>query len=575
MALQSSQLLGNRYRVIKALGQGGMGTVYLAWHTQLDMEVAIKEMTPQPGLDSNVLSALREQFRREAMTLARLDHSNLVRVMDFFEEHGNVYLVMAFVEGRSLADIIAQQGALPEAQVLEWAEQLLSAVAYCHNRGILHRDIKPQNVIVRADNQAVLVDFGLVKLWDPNDPQTRTTLRGMGTPEYAPPEQYEAIMGHTDPRSDVYSLGATLYHALIGQAPPTATLRMAYPERFTEPWAMIAGVSEQVKSAIVKSMELASSQRWASAAEMGAGLGLPAFGGALPKPPRAAATVAVTRTRRMADPTAIQAQPVGQKRIPAWLWALGALLILLIIVGIVVVASGMLGSSSATPEPPPLPELSATHTPRPTSTPTPRPIATETPLPTATAVYVPLPVLLSPENDAAYYTTSWVSVAWEWELSLPENQRFVVVIEDETGHKVLFQVMEAETSEYNFVPKNVGLEAGSYTWYVQVEQQAGDDWDVVAQSEPWTIRFVPPQAPTPYGSSIALPPALAGETPVQTTAASTRLFSLVLSALLLMGLFVLELVPVGQRRRARAVRRAWNVRVYLDHHSRESGNPPA
>ncbi len=249
MPVTFGQTLQHRYRVLSLLGQGGMGAVWRAWDERLNIPVALKEMTPQPGMDPALLAGLRAQFRQEAQVLARLHHPNLVRVIDFFEESGNAYLVMDLVEGRSLADLIAARGLLPEAQVLAWADQLLDALAYCHARGVVHRDIKPQNIIItsaaedgRGGNRPVLVDFGLVKLWDPRDPRTRTAMRGMGTPEYAPPEQHDPG-SHTDPRSDLYSLGATLYHALTGQAPPTATLRIARPEVFRPPRTLAPHIS--------------------------------------------------------------------------------------------------------------------------------------------------------------------------------------------------------------------------------------------------------------------------------------------------------------------------------------------
>ena len=157
-----------------------MGAVYRAWDMRLGVAVALKEMRPEPGLDPARLLEAREQFHQEASVLSRLDHPHLVRVSDFFDEDGSTYLVMAFVEGENLADYIRRTGPLPETQVLAWADQLLDAPAYCHREGVLHRDIKPQNVIVRrrpGEDQAsavVLVDFGLVKLWDPADPRTRT-----------------------------------------------------------------------------------------------------------------------------------------------------------------------------------------------------------------------------------------------------------------------------------------------------------------------------------------------------------------------------------------------------------------
>jgi len=235
MPLTTGQVLQGRYRIVSFLSRGGMGGVYRAWDMRLDVVVALKEMIPQPGLDLQTLAQLRQQFQQEAMVLARLHHPHLVRVTDFFEESDNVYLVMDFVEGENLAQRIVREGSIPEGQVLEWADQLLDALAYCHAQGVIHRDLKPQNVIIRPDGRAALVDFGLVKLWNPNDPRTRTAMRGMGTPEYAPPEQYDAQMGHTDARSDIYGLGATLYHALTGQAPPTATMRVASPGTFQPP----------------------------------------------------------------------------------------------------------------------------------------------------------------------------------------------------------------------------------------------------------------------------------------------------------------------------------------------------
>lgn len=275
MSLTVGEMLQERYRIASLLGQGGMGTVYRAWDTRLNVPVAIKELNPQPGLDPNALAQLRRQFQQEAKVLARLDHPNLVRVMDFFSQHGSEYIVMNRIEGESLDKLIEKRGAFVEAQVLAWAEQLLNALAYCHSQGVIHRDVKPQNVIIRPDGQAVLVDFGLVKLWDPNDPRTKTSMRGMGTPEYAPPEQYDTDIGHTDAQSDLYSLGATMYHALTGQAPPTATQRMSSPEKFVPLQKVVPGVSGWTEAAILKAMELARSQRWSSATAMAKALRVP------------------------------------------------------------------------------------------------------------------------------------------------------------------------------------------------------------------------------------------------------------------------------------------------------------
>lgn len=313
MTLESGVIVGERYRVVHLLGKGGMGAVYRAWDTQLGRPVALKEMIPQPGLDSETLAQLRKQFRQEAQVLAALQHPGLVRVTDYFSWMDNEYLVMDFVEGESLAERIDREGAQPEGKVLAWAVQLLDALAYCHSRGIIHRDVKPHNIIITPAGQAILVDFGLVKLWDPNDPQTRTVMRGAGTPEYAPPEQYEMAAGHTDPRSDIYSLGATLYHALTGKAPPSATQRMLMPSSFTPPHLINASISPTTEAAVMRAMEIAKERRFQSAREMAQAL--------LPRP-----VIAPARTAPREQPQAYafeRTPPDSRRRFAPWLILLG------------------------------------------------------------------------------------------------------------------------------------------------------------------------------------------------------------------------------------------------------------
>ena len=278
MLREGNILQQNRYRITHLLGRGGMGAVYAAWHLSLEIPVAIKELTAQADLDPEMLAQLRAQFKREAMTLARLNHNNLVRVLDSFEEDGNAYLVMEMVEGESLADRIGREGALALPLVLRWAHQLLDALAYCHGQNVLHRDIKPTNIIIRPDEQVVLVDFGLVKLWDPRDPRTMTVVRGMGTPEYAPPEQYDTESGSTDVRSDIYSLGATLYHALVGQAPPTATKRIVNPAALIPARALNPDIDPAIEAALMCALELRPIDRFQSAREMASVLHAPALG---------------------------------------------------------------------------------------------------------------------------------------------------------------------------------------------------------------------------------------------------------------------------------------------------------
>lgn len=272
MSLPIGSLVEGRYRVLSLLGHGGMGAVYRALDTRLDVHVALKEMLVQPDLDRSTAERLREQFRREAKLLALLSHPNLVRVTDSFEWQGNAYLVMNLVAGIGLDQAITSHGAFSEADVLPWGVQILNALGYCHAQGIIHRDIKPQNLLIQPDGQVVLVDFGLAKLWNPRDPRTQTALRGMGTPEYAPPEQYDGSAGHTDARSDLYSLAATLYHALTGQAPPTATMRIVNPHALVPIRQLNPAVSPHIEATLMRALELQPENRFPDASAMLAAL---------------------------------------------------------------------------------------------------------------------------------------------------------------------------------------------------------------------------------------------------------------------------------------------------------------
>jgi len=397
--LKVGDVLQGRYRVDSQLGRGGMGAVYRARDTRLNVLVAVKEMEPQPGLEPHLLQEMRSQFHQEATVLARLNHPHLVGVTDFFEEGDSVYLVMRFIEGESLAQRITRTGPIPEHQVVAWTGQLLDALAYCHQNGVIHRDIKPQNIIIRPDGQVVLVDFGLVKLWNPSDPRTVTAVRGMGTPQYAPPEQYEVETGHTEPRSDLYSLGATMYHALTGQVPPTATLRIASPEEFVPVRSLASRISTRTAAAIEKAMELARSHRWPSAAEMALGLGLAVSRTGMAKHETAMQTYAPVDTVRI-PPLSVSDSLTRPKRKGAWWIAgiLGGLLLAAAVIAVLLLLRGYgaawLSVSPGNRPPTTSESVAPTDAPTPTATraatSTPRPTSTVTTTPRATATRRPL-----------------------------------------------------------------------------------------------------------------------------------------------------------------------------------------
>lgn len=242
--LEKGAVLRERYEIVHLAGQGGMGAVYQANDLRLDGRIcAVKEVLPEllsgiTGPEQSLEQTI-EQFYQEASVLARLDHPNLPKVSDYFSENGREYLVMDYVTGRDLHDIVTegkkQENPPSEGQVLEWAVQLLDALDYLHSQEppVLHRDIKPSNIKVTPQGRVKLVDFGLVKVLQPDDTRTVTVVQGRGTVAYTPLEQYGGDTGHTDVRSDIYSVGATLYHLLAGFPPNDAK------ERFLQPGSLI------------------------------------------------------------------------------------------------------------------------------------------------------------------------------------------------------------------------------------------------------------------------------------------------------------------------------------------------
>jgi len=220
--LAPETVLQGRYRIVKQLGQGGMGAVYEAIDERLDTIVALKETLFAD-------ERLRKQFEREARLLARMHHPALPRVSDHFNEGDGEFLIMQFIAGDDLSAMLAQQkGPFPLAEVLKWADQLLDALDYLHTQDpqIVHRDIKPQNLKLTARGQIVLLDFGLAKgsVGQMSVVTTSASIYGY-TPNYAPLEQVQGL--GTDARSDLYSLSATIYHLTTGVKPPDALTRAA------------------------------------------------------------------------------------------------------------------------------------------------------------------------------------------------------------------------------------------------------------------------------------------------------------------------------------------------------------
>ena len=265
--LKNGEVLRGRYKIRERIGQGGMGSIYLADDTRLKGRLcALKEVEYDRALPENIREEARDQFLREATVLARLDHPNLPKVSDFFSSGPRDYLVMDYIPGDDLRTLLIEarrkKTFLKEVDVLSWADQVASALAFLHSQEppIVHRDIKPSNIKLMPQGLIKLVDFGLVKILAPEE-VTITIIQGQGTALYTPLEQYGGSDVHTDIRSDIYSLGATLYHLLTNEPPADARKRFLDPDNLVPLRQINTAISPRTERAIHWAMSLHPDER--------------------------------------------------------------------------------------------------------------------------------------------------------------------------------------------------------------------------------------------------------------------------------------------------------------------------
>jgi serine/threonine-protein kinase len=268
-------LNGGKYVIEKKIGEGGFGITYRAMQTGLNRAVCIKEYflagrcirntqakTIQlQGADEALFEKYRAAFVKEAQTLAALHHPGIVEVIDIFDENNTSYMVMPFVEGRSLQSIVEKNGPLTYPEAVNYIGQIANAVGYIHNRHILHRDIKPDNIMITADYKAVLIDFGSAREFEEDKTQAQTS---MVTHGYAPTEQYTRN-SRKGAYTDIYAIGATLYFILTGKVPYEAAARIT--EAMPEPKELNPDLPEEANRTIMKAMQLKSQDRHQSIAE--------------------------------------------------------------------------------------------------------------------------------------------------------------------------------------------------------------------------------------------------------------------------------------------------------------------
>lgn len=350
-------LQDGKYTLDQLLGRGGFGITYRATHHFLNQRVVIKTLNQDLDQDPE-FEDLQRKFQDEARRLALCFHPNIVRVSDFFNEAGMPYMVMDYIPGKTLHEVVFPDHPLRESVAIHFVRQIAAALKVIHHNGLLHRDIKPQNIILRkGTTQVVLIDFGIAREFTPDAIQTHTNLI---SPGYAPIEQYLPQEKRT-PATDVYGLAATLYALLTAQIPAASILRER--QRMPEPRALQPHLSAAVNQAVVRGMAIEARHRPPTIEEWLALLPYPQEEPAAKPAPVVAPNTTHTATLAVGGlpttPPLTSAQTnlaPGPPLAKPWLWAAGAIALLL---GGVLALSSLLslgsvfGPQSPAPNPPP------------------------------------------------------------------------------------------------------------------------------------------------------------------------------------------------------------------------------
>ncbi len=349
----SGRTLGGRYRVEGELGRGGMAKVYRGTDSVLGRPVAVKVLSAQYAEDANFVT----RFRREAQAAARLNHPNLVQVYDTGSDDGIHYIVMEYVEAKTLADYLSGGGRIMPDRAVELAEAVCDALDVAHAQGVIHRDVKPANIMVTRDGRVKVTDFGIARVM--TNETVEQTAAVLGTASYLSPEQAQG--GAIDQRSDLYSLGCVLYEMLTGRPPFTADSPVAVASKHVleqpiPPSRSNPDVSPQLDAVVMRALAKNPDNRYQSASEMREDLerarqGLPVM--ATPLLPDAPGTTQVIH-RADPQPTSVLAPgaataPTGppRDRTPGWLVALIVFLILAVLGAVLwLFASNVLSSNN-------------------------------------------------------------------------------------------------------------------------------------------------------------------------------------------------------------------------------------
>ena len=337
-----------RYQVIEPLGQGGMATVYKAFDTSLERNVAIKIIRTdrKEGTEQN---EFLKRFQREARALAQLDHPYILKVLDYGEEGGMPYLVMPFVKGGTLKEKMGRPMPYREAAAL--LAPIAQALDYAHQRKIIHRDVKPANILISETNTPLLSDFGIAKIIESGEStQLTATGVGIGTPDYMAPEQW---LGKADARTDIYALGIVFFQMVTGHLPysaetPAAVLIKHMQDPLPRPRSFVPDLPDAVEQVIFKALAKDAQNRFQDMGAFAAALGKLAMGDqtSLVSDPQVMETVwatmpavpALSQLETVRNPAVLP--PVKKKRVAGWVIGLIVLGIVAVLVFLAVLAGG-------------------------------------------------------------------------------------------------------------------------------------------------------------------------------------------------------------------------------------------
>jgi hypothetical protein len=473
------------YQILDEIGRGGMAVVYRAYQPSLNREVAIKVLPPQFTFDQQFI----QRFVREAQAAASLRHPHIIVIHDVAEQDGLYYIVMELLTGRTLRQLVEEEGALPPARVARLVEQIASALDYAHRRGFVHRDVKPDNIFVDQGDRVTLTDFGIAKAAS----GTQLTRTGMlvGTPQYMSPEQ--ARGDAVGPATDIYALGIVAYQMLSGQVPfrgttPHAILYQQIHELPPPLRSVRSGLPPAVDSVLNAALAKEPRARYSSAGQFAQALATTVAGGApVPPPPPAKRTAPAP------------ARPGPSRRQPLlWLWVLAIVAVAVVVLVAILLLGGGASPVDTTateqalalpittqPQPTETPPAATTQPP-PTDTPTPLPTATDV-LPTDTPVTptdTPVPPTATPTPGCGLPTDPTLAPIWErGKQGCPTASSAITWAAWESFERG-YMLWRSDTDHVYVLSLQDGTNPSAGTWQLYTEKWPGSDPDGVGLSPP-------------------------------------------------------------------------------------------